>query len=173
MSPDFQHEVFLEGEEGLGECELRIRSLTDGKILFSADASGLGTFRTATEPGNFKCLWSPDSRFVAIFTRGTKRSGETALYRIAGDQVQPIAIPDVMPRIRRHLTAELRALWIRPEVWLPGHGLLLSVEGTQMDEAHANFRFILTLNLKAGKSGRWTAAAAAFEQDHTIPFSIK
>ena len=173
MAPDYKHQVVLRGDEDTGAYELLIRAPADNKTLFSGDAGGYASFTAATNPANFKCMWSPDSKFVAVFTRGTKRSGDAAIYYVTENMVQEIAFPDLMPSITRHLTAEMRALWVRPEVWLPAHGLLLSVEGTQMDEEHANFRFLLTLTLKPNKSGKFTAEIASFQQDHTIPFSIK
>jgi hypothetical protein len=85
-----------------------------------------------------------------------------------------VPVPDVMPLIRPHLTAEMRAIWIRPELWLPGHELLLSVEGTQMDEEHGNFRFILALQLRpVGKGGKLAAKIGSFRQDRSIDFSVK
>ena len=173
MAPDFNHQVVLQGDIETRAYELLIRAPTDGKILFSSAAGGYAAFSAATDPANFKCLWSPDSKFVAVFTRGTKRSGDTTIYSVTNDKVQEITFPELMPLIARHLTSEMRALWVRPEVWLPDHSLLLSVAGTQMDEEHSNFRFILTLNLKPDKSGKFAAEIASFQQDRTVPFSIK
>jgi len=118
-------------------------------------------------------LWSPDSKLVAVYMRDTKRSGDTAIYSVIGDKVIAIAVPDLMPRIRPHLTAELRSSWIRPEVWLPDHVLILSVEGTQLNEEHANFRFILTLELRIDKKGKAAAKITSFRQDRSIDCSVK
>jgi hypothetical protein len=173
MAPDYKHQVILRGEDGSGEYELVIRAPNDPKPLFSRQAGGYAAFGMATQPVNFKCLWSPDSKFVAIFERGTKRSGDTTIYAVTGDKVQEIPFPDLMPRIGPRLTAELRSIWVRPEVWLPDRELILSVEGNQMDEEHANFRFIITLQLRPTKTGKFAAKVASFRQDRSIEFSIK
>ena len=172
-APDFNHQVVIQGSSESGGYELLIRATTGGKTLFLRTAGGYAVFSAAIAPANFKCLWSSDSKFVAIFVRGGKRDGDTSIYSVTDDKVQEIAVPDLMPLITHHLTAEMRALWVRPEVWLPAHGLILSVEGAQSDEEHANFRFILTLNLKANRSGQIKAEIASLQQDHAIPFSIK
>jgi len=173
MAPDFNHQIVLQGDAETRTYEFQIREQTDGKTLFSKGAGGYAAFSAATDRANFKCLWSPDSKFVAVFTRGSKRSGDTTIYSVTDDKVQEITVPDLMPLIARHLTSEMRALWVRPEVWLPDHSFLLSVEGTQMDEEHGSFRFILTLNLKPDKSGKVSAEIASFQQDRTVPLSIK
>jgi hypothetical protein len=166
--------VLIGGDEELEQSyELQIRSVDAAKPLFSRSAGGYAYFKAAATPANFKCLWSPDCKFVAIFERGTKRSGDTTIYALSGDKVQEIAFPDLSPLIRPHLTAEWRASWIRPEVWLPNHVLILSVEGTQMDEEHGVYRFILTLKLQPDNTGKFIAKIASFEQDHSIPWSIK
>ncbi len=174
MAPDYKHQIILrQGNTDTGDYELAIRDTSTEKDIFSSPAGGYAAFSAATSPANFRCLWSPDSKLVTIFERGTKRSGDTTIYFVSGDTVQEVAFPGVMPRIKPHLTAELRAIWVRPEVWLPEHGLLLSVEGTQMDEEHGVFRFIVTLRLHANKGGKFVAEIASFQQDWSIPFSVR
>ena len=173
MAPNFEHQIILHGDDESGGYELDIRAPNEDKPLCSRPAGGYAAFSMATDPANFKCLWSPDSKLVAIFERGTNRSGDTTIYFVSGDKFQEIGLPDLMPLIRPHLTAEMRAIWVRPEVWLPDHELILSVEGTQMDEEHGNFRFILTLQLRSTKTGKFTAKVASFRQDRSIDFSIK
>ena len=152
---------------------MAIRDTSTQKDTYSRTAGGYAAFTAATWPANLKCLWSHDSKLVAVFERGTKRSGDTTIYLVSGDTVQEVAFPDVMPHIKPHLTAELRAIWVRPEVWLPEHGLVLSVEGTQMDEEHGVFRFILTLRFHTNKGGKFVAEVASFQQDRSIPFSVR
>lgn len=175
LAPDSLHKVVLRGgNDGDGDSyKLAILDLNSGTPILSRSAQGYAAFKLATEPANFRCRWSPDSKLVAIFERGTKRSGVTSIYRVKARAVQEIPFPDLMPLIRPHLTAEMRALWLRPEEWLPGHGLRLSVEGTQMDEAHGNFRFVLTLQMRADEKGRIAAKVASFRPDRSIPGSIK
>lgn len=173
-APDSKHYVVLiqSGEEAQG-YQLEIRSVDMDKPLFARPAGGYASFTAAASPANFKCLWSPDSKFVAIFERGTKRSGATTVYSVSAGRVQEVAFPDLMPSIRPHLTAEMRASWVRPEVWLPDHELVLTVQGSQMDEEHANFRFILTLQFSADESGKLTAKMTSFRQDKSVNFSVK
>lgn len=172
-APDSKHYVALIQPEGVEEYRMEIRSVDVEKPLFSRLAGGYENFKAATSPTSFRCLWSPDSKFVAIFERGTKRSGNTTIYFVDGDKVQEVALPDLMLLIRPHLTAEMRSSWVRPEVWLPDHELILSVQGSQMDEEHANFRFILNLRLHIDKTGKLTAETVSLRQDRSIEFSIK
>jgi hypothetical protein len=51
--------------------------------------------------------------------------------------------------------------------------LILSVEGTQLNEEHANFRFILTLELRIDKKGKAAAKITSFRQDRSIDCSVK
>jgi hypothetical protein len=174
VASNFKHQVVLRGnDDDDSGYNLIIKRTTEDQPLFSQELGGYAAFGMATEPLNFKCLWSPDSKLVAIFQRGGKRIGDTTTYAVNGDQVRKIPLPDVLPRIRPHLTAELRALWVPPEVWLPDHDLILTVTGTQLDEAHGIFRFILTLQLRPAKNGTWTTRIASFRQDRSIDFSVK
>ena len=174
MAPDYKHEIFFfRDDKDSGDYYLGVRVPGAEKPSFSRPASGWPDFSAVTSRYNFKCLWSPDAKLVAIHTRGTKRSGDTSLYAASEDKVQEIVFPDIMPRLRPHLTAELRAIFVRPELWLPNHQLLLSVEGTQMDEEHGVFRFILALQFNQSRTGQFTASIASFRQDQSIAFSVR
>jgi len=173
MAPNYKHQILIQGSDESDGYELIIRASDGNKTLFSRPAGGYASFNASTSLANFKCLWSPDSKFVAIFERGTKRSGETSIYYINEDQVKEVTFPDIMRLIKPHLTAELRAIWIRPEVWLPDHELILSVVGTQLNEEHGVYRFILNLQLISDKTGKQIAKIKSFRQDRSIDFSIK
>lgn len=171
-APDSKHYVTLVQQEGaFGQSyELQLRSVDKDQPLFERPAGGYAYFKAALDPTNFKCLWSPDSRFVAISERGTKRSGGTTLYSLQADKVQEIAMPDLLPLIKPHLTAEIRASWVRPEVWLPNHELILSACGTQNEEERSKFefRFILNLRLQTDKNGHSVAKVVSLRQDQSV-----
>src|SRR2546423_1468372 len=150
--------------------QLEIRSITAEKPLLAIPAGGYASFTAAANPENLRCLWSPDAKFVAIFSRGTKRSGETKIYSIRDDTVQEVAFPDTAPLLKSHMRAEIRSAWIRPEVWLPQHHLICSITGTTTGgEDRCAFRFIAFLRLHApAADGHVTAEVASFEQDASI-----
>ncbi len=172
MSPDYKHHVyFFRDSPESPEFFLRINGQDQS---FSKPANGwVDNFAALTSRDNFRCLWSPDSKLVAVFTRDTKRSGSTLLCAAGENKIQEITFPDFMPRLRPHLNAEVRAIWVRPELWLPRHRLLLSVEGLQQDEEHGAFRFILALRVHQSKAGRFTARIVSFQQDCSVPFSVR
>ena len=155
--------------------QLEIRSIDAEKPLLATPAGGYASFTAAAKPENLRCLWSPDAKFVAIFTRGTKRSGDTKIYSIRDDTVQEVAFPDTASLLKPHVRAEIRSVWIRPEVWLPQHQLICSITGTTTGgEDQCAFRFIAFLRLHSpSPDGRPTADIASFDQDASIPFSIK
>ena len=170
MAPNFKHWVvlFRDHDPDGGEYKLAIRVSNADKPIYSRLAGGYAAFSMATHPANFKCLWSSDSKFVAILERGTKRSGETSIYLVSGDKVQQVTFPDLMPLIRPYVTTGIRAFWVRPEVWVQDHKLILSVVFTQLDEKHAAYRFILTLQLRKTTVQHPVATIASFQQDKSF-----
>lgn len=175
MAPDFKHEVILfqDDEETGSEYKLAIRHPGADKPLFSRQAGGYAQFNSATTPANFKCLWSPDASFIAIYERQGRYGGGTFLYSVTGERVRKIAYPDLTPLIKPHLTAEMHSSWIRPEVWLPDHQLILSVIVTQRDEERGGFRFILTLQLPRADTPSKTAKIVSFREDRSINATTK
>lgn len=168
MAPDFKHQVVLEGNDPELGYSLSIMDLDSNESLLSMGWGGYAVFKTATWPDNFKCLWSPDSRFVALLERGTKRSADTILYYIHGTHAQEVAVPDFMPLLPPHFGDKIRAIWVRPEVWLARSWSNLSVEGTRTVAQHAVYRFILTLQLCIGKNGKAVARIGSLKPDHTV-----
>ena len=176
MSPDYKHEVYFYKADPSDDAPgytLRIRAPGADEILYEEPAGGYVAWSAASSKYNYKCLWSPDSRFAAVFIRDTKRSGATNIYEFHGDKVQKVKLPDLDRLVRSHLTAEWRASWVTPEVWLPNHELLLTATGTQLNEEHGVYRFVLTLRLPITESKSATAKVVSFRQDRSIPFSIE
>lgn len=186
MAPDSKHRVVFIREDtassGL-EYSLAIEAIDDSgdRLFFVPHTSGWVEWSAAILRFNYKCLWSPDGRFVAIFIRDTKRSGETTIYRVDEHKVEEVKLPDVYSRIRPHLPTrgESRSSWIRPELWLPNHELLLTAEGSRTDVddgvhpmAAGSFRFVFSLALNATSPRKTAAKIKIFRQDHSIPDSI-
>ena len=176
-APDSRHYVALvqSGDETDSGYQLEIRSTNAEKALLVIPAGGYARFTAAAAPANFKCLWSPDAKFVAIFTRGTKRSGNTRIYAIRHDTAQEVAFPDTASLVKPRVKAEIRSIWIRPEIWLLQHQLICSITGTTTGgEDQSAFRFIVVLRLhEQSGDAPTTAEIISFEQDSSIPFSIK
>jgi hypothetical protein len=169
MAPDFKHEVYLFTDFGEDrELAMGIRATGGDKPLFAHGVSSVMGLNANRNRDHFMCLWSPDSRFVAIFGRETKRTGGTSLYFVSGDVVREVAFPGLMPQIRPYLGTEIRAFWIRPEVWLPQHQLLLSVIVSQNDEELPTFRFIVIIQLPDPKARHFACRIVSFRQDKSV-----
>ena len=165
LSPDSAHELVLIADGTDPQLfKLAVRATDSQKIIFTVPLGGYASLETAALPFNMKCLWSPDSRFVAVASRGTKRSGETRVYHIVGDKVAVVSLPDLAVNIRPQLEADIRAFFVRPEVWLPDHELVVSIIGTQEREENGVYRFIAFLALR----GESAARLKSLQRDRTI-----
>lgn len=170
MAPDANHEVVLildDANKDDRKFQLALRTLGSDKPLYSRSAQGYVPFKLAANPTDFRCLWSHDSKFVAVFERESKRTGVTSLYLLSGeknDNVQELAFPDLMPLIKPHLTSELRALFIRPKEWIQGRHLIFFITFTETSDQTAN-SFILTLKMPDANAPQSTVTLVSFVED--------
>ena len=99
-----------------------------------ASSSYMAYFDPAYE--RIKVAWSPDSRFLAVLSRGTKTTYEVAVYHAVADSVVLVSLPDY----RRLLFARLgiatggRHLLLSEPAWLD-HTLRVHVSGNISDTA--------------------------------------
>jgi len=96
-----------------------VRREQDHRVLGCfASSSYMAYFDPAYE--RTKVAWSPDSRFLAVLSRGTKTTYEVAVYHAVADSVVPVSLPDY----RRLLFARLgiatggRHLLLSEPAWL-------------------------------------------------------
>jgi len=173
-SPDYQYKlIFAETAEQseIGpesqEYQLQILNTETGQVIFSESAGGFVPFAGANSPEQVKCLWSPSQKFVAVYKRGAKRDGDTSLYAPSPDSVQKVSLPDFAVLVQDEIPGELRAVYVRPELWLPNHHLALSVTGlSYADRGGGDFRFIAILKVTS-VSHRWKATLLSFQRDET------
>ncbi len=165
-SPNSAYELILVPDSADSrQYQVGIRATVSQKVLFSTPIGGYAPFKMATEPFNLKFLWSPDSTFVAVASRGTKRSGETGIYHIIGDTVRVISVPDLARIIRPQLEADILAFFVRPEVWLPEYELAVSITGTEKREENGEYRFVAVLAVSRDGS---SATVKSLQRDRTI-----
>lgn len=70
------------------ESNVRFKDAKSGKTLFYG-------FSSSYEERSFREIsWSPDSRFLALVSRGTKTASGIEILRFAGDSVTEVKIPD-------------------------------------------------------------------------------
>jgi len=165
LSPDKHYKILiLSDAENSSVFSVGIQRADSNKLIFDGLCAGYGYYRSAEDPDYFKGLWSPSSQFVAIYTRGTKRTGETTLYFINENKVQEIKVPAMGELIQTRLgKSEVKSWLVRPESWTSDRELVLSVEGTQSNQGL--FRFLVTLQLSKGKAGSYVAAIACVKED--------
>jgi hypothetical protein len=168
-SPDHRYKlVFAQNDPVEPQAyDLEILNTETGQIIFSEGAGGFVSFDGANSPEQVKCLWSPSQKFVAVYKRGAKRDGDTSLYAPSPDSVQKVSLPDFAVLVQDEIPGELRAVYVRPELWLPNHHLALSVTGlSYADRGGGDFRFIAILKVTS-VSHRWKATLLSFQRDET------
>ena len=157
ISPNSQYKVVIlaSNEESPG-YEIGIQRIFGEEPLFKKASGGWVYYRAAESPINLKCLWSPDSKILAIYMRGSKRDGDTSVFSVVEDKVNEIKIPEMSEMLQPYLgKADIRGFFVTPELWGTNHELFLSVVGTQLDEQREDFRLIVALQLVQAKDGRF------------------
>lgn len=111
-SPDGRYEV--EYFEGLpGESNVKFKDARTGQVLRYGFTSGY-------EEKKFRAVsWSPDSRFLALVSRGTKTTSDIEILRFDGESISEVMIPDYRLNIlgRKHLITGGRHHWVSEVQW--------------------------------------------------------
>ena len=99
------------------ESNVKFKDAQSGKTLRHGFSSGY-------EERSFREVsWSPDSRFLALVSRGTKTTSGIEILRFAGDSVTEVKIPDYLLNIlgRKHLISGGRHHWVSNVRWEDSH----------------------------------------------------
>jgi hypothetical protein len=137
------------------EAGTELRVLRGEEVIFSRGALGWGKARYLVEDQEFgaKCFWAPTGPLVAFFERQTKRSGDTTAMAIKGGKVQEMDLKFVSEAAKAKLGKKARAIFTRPELWLPNDRLALSVGGTAEGDL---YQFVAIVEFKE-VDGVWEA----------------
>lgn len=170
-SPNKQYELVVSAknadspEDGYN---VGIRRFGDDKLINFTQSGGWVYFNAATNPANIKILWSPDSKFLALYLRGGRHDGNTSIYSVNESKVQEIKFNDLDEMLRPNLgEGETFSFFVRPEFWGADRELFLSVEGSQRKPQTEAFRFVITLQLAQVKDGKVVAKVKSVRDDHS------
>jgi hypothetical protein len=133
------------GHSPNGSFSVRIKSSEDPEILASlevveeatsrvvgsTDTGGYAHFPAVAEDTSTAVLWSPDSKHLALMTRGTKRSTSLRLYRVASTGLTEIPLPSSTDRAFELLKAKesYRCVFQRPLKWSDNDTLVVRASG--------------------------------------------
>jgi len=111
-SPDGRY--LIEYFEALpNESNVKFKNAKSGKTLRQGFSSGY-------EERSFREVsWSPDSRFLALVSRGTKTTSGIEILRFTGDSVTEVMIPDYLLNIlgRKNLVSGGGHHWVSNVRW--------------------------------------------------------
>ncbi|MBK1791007.1 hypothetical protein [Persicirhabdus sediminis] len=113
---------------GASESDVDFIRTSDKKVLYQAFSSGVGG------QGYEEIVWSPDSRYLAVTTRGTKTTVSLEIYRFEAGGVTQVKIPDYRLNLlgRHNLVSGGRYSFARQITWT-GSTLTFSSEGSLLD----------------------------------------
>jgi hypothetical protein len=112
-------------------ASLEVVNLATKEVVGSTDAGGYAHFPAVAEDTSTAVLWSPDSRHLALMTRGTKRSTSLRLYQVASTGLTEIPLPSSTDRAFELLKAKesYRCVFQRPLKWIDNATLVVRASG--------------------------------------------
>jgi len=116
---------------------LEVISVTTNTVIGSTHTGGYAHYPSVAEDTSTAVLWSPDSKHLALMTRGTKRSTELRLYRVAASGLTEIPLPSPTDRAFQLLkaTESYRCVFQRPQKWIDNRTLTVRASGDIKDPA--------------------------------------
>lgn len=112
-------------------AQLEVVSVAAKTIVGTTDIEGYAHFPAVAEDTSTAVLWSPDSKQLAVMTRGTKRSTELRLFRVAASGLTEVLLPSPTDRAFQLLNAKeaYRCVFQRPKKWLNDDTLVVLASG--------------------------------------------
>lgn len=132
QSPDGVYAVRVQPPDVEGAMtSLEVVTVATSVVVATMDAGGYAAFPAVADVHSTAVLWSPDSRHVAVMTRGTKRSTEVRLFRVAASGVTEIPLPSATDRAFHLLkaTQPYRCVFQRPTTWRDNNTLVIRASG--------------------------------------------
>ena len=141
-SPDGNYTVRIrQPQDAAAMPTLEVVSVTSNRVIGSTDTGSYAHYPSVAEDTSTSVLWSPDSRHLALMTRGTKRSTELRLYRVAASGLTEIPLPSPTDRAFQLLkaTESYRCVFQRPQKWIDNETLTVHASGDIKNPAGDGF----------------------------------
>lgn len=132
ISPDGRFSVRVRAPIDSGSMvQLEVVSVAAKTVVGTAYAGGYGRYPAIAEDASTSVLWSPDSKHLAVMTRGTKRSTDMRLYRVMASGLTEIRLPSSTDRAFQLLkaTEAYRCVFQRPKKWIDNGTLVVLATG--------------------------------------------
>lgn len=157
-SPDGSFYVRVRSPKDTGAIvQLEVVSVAAKTVVGTTNAGGYANYPTVAEDTSTSVLWSPDSKQLAVMTRGTKRSTELRLYRVAASGLTEVLLPSPTDRAFQLLNATeaYRSVFQRPKKWLDNDTLVVLASGdvtnTKGDKFPIWYEVEVTFNIPSNK----------------------
>ena len=136
---------------------LEIISVAAKTVVGTTDTGGYAHYPAVAGDTSTSVLWSPDSKQLAVMTRGTKRSTELRLYRVTASGLTEVLLPSSPDRAFQLLkaTEAYRCVFQRPKSWIDNDTLVVLASGdvtnTKGDKIPIWYEVEVTFNVPAKK----------------------
>ena len=135
-SPDGKYRFQISSvKEDRSYSAVELISAKNGQPVGEPLHVGYGYYPHTAEPEVLQILWAPDSKTVAVMTRGTKRTRQVQLYALTEKGLQPIPLsPGVTEAAQKELdsTENTRSIWEKPVRWLDSDQVVIRATGSTM-----------------------------------------
>ena len=157
-SPDGSFSVRVRAPMDTGAmAQLEVVSVAAKTVVGTTDTGGYAHYPAVAEDTSTSVLWSPDSKQLAVMTRGTKRSTELRLYRVTASSLTEVLLPSSTDRafLLLKATEAYRCVFQRPKTWIDNNTLVVLASGdvtnTKGDKIPIWYEVEVTFNVPAQK----------------------
>lgn len=132
-SPDGGFFIRIQPAEPGEIISLEVCRVGDGAVIGSTHAGGYAQFSMVADAMNTAVLWAPDSRHLALMTRGTKRTTELRVFAMTaeGAGMMEVALPSPTQRAFDLIKAKgtYRCVFQSPLKWADKRTLTVRARG--------------------------------------------
>ena len=155
ITPDSQEDVQF------WQPSASFRHVQSGRIVGTYFVGGYANFEGAKDSYNTEVLWNPDSRYAAIRSRTSKRTGGVEIFHVSPKSIQKIKTSDYVHRILRLIGADEidRYCYEKPTLWLSTSILVIDVIGDCIigpsdSRTWLSFHYEVSVDVTTGKIKR-------------------
>lgn len=151
-SPDGRYRFRVSSvKEDRSYSAVELVSAKDGQPVGDPLHVGYGYYPHTADPEVLQILWAPDSKTVAVTTRGTKRTRQVQLCSLTEKGLQPISLsPGITAAAQKELgsTENTRSIWEKPIEWLDSDRVVIRATGsTQLDGQSVQYEVDVTCSV--------------------------
>lgn len=158
-SPDGRYSVRIKPPaDPLALADLEVVNVATKEVVGSTDTGGYADFPAVAEEKSTAVLWSPDSKHLALMTRGTKRSTSLRVYQVAFTGLTEITLPSATDRAFELLKAKesYRCVFQRALKWSDDDTLVVrasgDIESPTGDKIPVWYEVDVTFNIRRSES---------------------